>query len=535
MLKNFRAYYNAPVAQYLIKQYVTACTTCALANKYDIKKVVSSVERTMKPSRPRQHLYADLIPMFKGTFSYILFALDAYSQYVYAIPLKDKTSASVLQGFLAIFGTTGWYENIYLDNETSFVKVAKMLIKIAPIQVHYSTPYCHFQNSSENYIKHFKKTFLKILNDQENPQENSDWPLLLPTVTQAMNRQIISNLGITRENIHYNTSTEFYPLAELIRQDDSELNTHLDNETLDHFKTIMLQRKKRQKYSNKAKVPQYTEKAIVFMRDMIPSGSNILKIPQRGPFQITNIDERNVTLVEPETGQTVHTHIELIRPIDLKEFKLLLNKKWDLNVHHQKSIDRRTQPGIFDEPSNPIPLVDITDEIPLKEIKSEPKDELLDEIDLEQLFYPPPANITKSDQPTGSVNPQPETQKNLPANALINPLIERHEINPDNMSLEKTKDETQPNVVTDEIIDGHLAHNPVLPNTQHLTDEFDQTESNSTSSQNQLSQINSLHAFRDLSKPFKDTLKTKKEKMITFFLSKKDQYIKLPSGETEVD
>jgi hypothetical protein len=87
--------------------------------------------------------------MFKGTFSYILFALDAYSQYVYAIPLKDKTAASVLQGFLAIFGTTGWYENIYLDNETSFVKVAKMLVKLAPIQVHYSTPYCHFQNTSE--------------------------------------------------------------------------------------------------------------------------------------------------------------------------------------------------------------------------------------------------------------------------------------------------------------------------------------------------------------------------------------------------
>jgi hypothetical protein len=56
----------------------------------------------MKPTRPRQYLYADLIPMFKGTFSYILFALDAYSQYVYAIPLKDKTAASVLQGFLAI-------------------------------------------------------------------------------------------------------------------------------------------------------------------------------------------------------------------------------------------------------------------------------------------------------------------------------------------------------------------------------------------------------------------------------------------------
>ncbi len=136
MLKNFRIYYHNPAAQHLIKKNVESCTTCALATKYNIKKITPSVDRTMKPTRPRQYLYADLIPMFKGTFSYILFALDAYSQYVYAIPLKDKTAASVLQGFLAIFGTTGWYENNYLDNETSFVKVAKMLVKIAPIQVH---------------------------------------------------------------------------------------------------------------------------------------------------------------------------------------------------------------------------------------------------------------------------------------------------------------------------------------------------------------------------------------------------------------
>jgi hypothetical protein len=81
-----------------------------------------------------------------------------------------------------------------------------------------------------------------------------------------MNRQIIANLGVTRENIHFNTATEFYPLAELVRNDDAELNAHLDNETLNHFKTIVLQRKKRQKHSNKIKVPQYTEKAIVFMR-----------------------------------------------------------------------------------------------------------------------------------------------------------------------------------------------------------------------------------------------------------------------------
>jgi hypothetical protein len=306
MLKNFRIYYHNPAAQHLIKKYVESCTTCALATKYDIKKITPSVDRTMKPTRPRQYLYADLIPMFKGTFSYILFALDAYLQYVYAIPLRDKTAASVLQGFLAIFGTTGWYENIYLDNETSFVKVAKMLVKLAPIQVHYSTPYCHFQNTSETYIKNFKKTFLKVLNDQENPQENADWAILLPTIVQALNRKIISTLGVSREQIHYNSSDEFHPLAELSHSENAEIYEKLDGDTLNHFERIILQRKKRLKYSRKMEAPQFAEKAIVYMRDMIPSTSNILKIPQRGPFQILEIKERNVVLLDPETGQTVN-------------------------------------------------------------------------------------------------------------------------------------------------------------------------------------------------------------------------------------
>jgi hypothetical protein len=261
----------------------------------------------------------------------------------------------------------------------------------------------------------------------------------------------------------------------------------------------MLQRKKHQKYSNKAKVPQYTEKALVFMRDMIPSVSNILKIPQRGPFQITKINERNVTLLEPDTGQTIHTHIELIRPIDLKEFKLLLNKKWDLNVHHQKAIDKRTHPGLFDEPSNPIPLADIKiDDFP-DEIPHHPPAEVIDEIELENLFYPPPTTILNK-SPAGD-------EKNPPAPELINP--------PDG---------------------SELAKQTVSNDQQEVVDEFDQSESNTIHSlTSEFSQINSLHASRDLSKPFRDSLKSKKEKLITFFLSKHDQYIKVPRGETEVD
>jgi hypothetical protein len=173
-VKNFQTYYFHRKAAKLIKGYVHSCLTCSYAGKYDVKKVKPSTERTLQPTRPRQHMYCDLIPMPKGQFTYILFGLDAYSQYIYAIPIRDKTANAVLQGFLSLFAITGWYESLYLDNESSFQKAAGMLVKIAPMTIHYSSPYCHFQNNAENYIKSFKRTFLKILNDLENPQENKD-------------------------------------------------------------------------------------------------------------------------------------------------------------------------------------------------------------------------------------------------------------------------------------------------------------------------------------------------------------------------
>ena len=117
--RNFEHYYYHRTSTKLIKSYIRSCTTCTFASKYDVKKVILETERSLQPTRPRQYIYCNLIPMFRGTLSYILFCLDAYSQFIYAIPLKDKTSISVLQGLLWLFATTGWPEAIYLDNETS--------------------------------------------------------------------------------------------------------------------------------------------------------------------------------------------------------------------------------------------------------------------------------------------------------------------------------------------------------------------------------------------------------------------------------
>ena len=456
----------------------------------------------MQPQRPRQHLYADLIPMFKGKYSYILFALDAYSQYIYAIPLKSKTSDDVLQGFLSIFGTTGWYENIYLDNETSFIKTSKLLVKIAPIKIHYSTPYCHFQNSAENYIKNFKRIFLKILNDQQNPQENADWPLLLPTVTQALNRQIIPQLGMSRETIHYNTTQNFHPLAEITSEANAPFDQTALIESENVFTEILLKRQKSQKYSRKSNVPHFTENTIVFMRDLAPSVSTILKIPQRGPYTIKKVEDRNVTLTEIETGKTVHSHVENIRPLSISEFRLLLTNKWDLNTHTLKANEPLTQPGIFYSADDPLTLAEAVqamdksadDEALVKKDLNDAKntdpsidatfaeakiaDSIEDEIDLERLFYEPPSVTTV--------------------------LAQKDEITVPNA----------PNASNDELID-----------------EFDSTADQPLDNL----QFNSLHARLDLTKSFANTLKTKNERLVSFFLTKKDQYIKISDMDSEID
>ncbi len=127
-------------------------------------------------------------------------------------------------------------------------------------------------------------------------------------------------------------------------------------------------------------------------------------------------------------------------------------------------------------------------------------EEIIDEIDLEELFYPPPTNDS----------------------ALIAPNTLIDSISPLDLDME-----TQP-----------AENPPQAPATHEIADEFDDTQVNNCNA-NDLVFVNSLHAHRDLSKTFRDTLRSRKEKLITFFLSKHDQYVKVPGvgehAESDID
>jgi hypothetical protein len=96
-------------------------------------------------------------------------------------------------------------------------------------------------------MKDFKKSFVKILNGLEQLHNNDDWPLLLPTVTQALNRKIILSLGLSRDSLNYNRQTEFFPLAHLADDVSTDLDSIFNSLALNVYDHIKKQRDKRVK------------------------------------------------------------------------------------------------------------------------------------------------------------------------------------------------------------------------------------------------------------------------------------------------
>ena len=224
---------------------------------------------------------------------------------------------------------------------------------------------------------------MKLLNNEENPIQNSQWPLLLPTVVESVNKSIIQSLNVTRETLHYNVQSTTLPLTEISSEDNEQLNKAISNCSQNFFQTVLTTRQKHLKTNKKTRVPLFHDNQIVFVRNMAPTSSTILKIPNKGPYRIEKIKERNVTLIELETGKTFHSHVEHIRPLSLKEFKLLLNNKWDLTTNLQKSTKISDNNKIFDHPDSTFTLSESLF------FEQEPPPEIEDEIDLENLSYPP--------------------------------------------------------------------------------------------------------------------------------------------------
>ena len=164
---------------------------------------------------------------------------------------------------------------------------------------------------------------------------------------------------------------------------------------------------------------------------------------------------------------------------------MFLNKDWDLNTHNLKANEPISQPGIFRTPSNPMTL----DEV----LNLDAPEEVDDEIDLERLFYPsqPVKNTLQPENPPSLAQQLPQNQTNEP-NAKEEQESDQIDLRPLPLSAR----------LHDENIDD-------------IEDEF----------MDETMQFNSLNVKLDISKEYRTALQP--ERLVSFYLTKKDQYIKI--------
>ena len=123
-----------------------------------------------------------------------------------------------------------------------------------------------------------------------------------------------------------------------------------------------------------------------------------------------------MTLQEIETNKIQQSQVELLRPLSIKEFKLLLSKKWDLDSHLSKTAHSMATRSSFDSSLAPRPKEEI-----LQAETEKPAEE--ENLDLEQLFYQAPEAV-----------PEPQLEPQLqPADILADtlPFVEPVTIGPE--------------------------------------------------------------------------------------------------------
>jgi hypothetical protein len=146
---------------------------------------------------------------------------------------------------------------------------------------------------------------------------------------------------MTRESLHFNSPTEFYPLAHIAEEAQNDLQDAFNTFDRNFYNQLVQDRLKRQSYLNRSKIPIFYQGQLVFLKNQEPAaGSTILKLPFKGPYRVKTITSKNVVLVDLETGKDVTSYYEAIKPLSMKEFRLLLTKGWDSNLNNKKQTQK---------------------------------------------------------------------------------------------------------------------------------------------------------------------------------------------------
>ena len=201
------------------------CMVCAVTRTLRPEPRLGN-KRTLRPTAPRQVLFIDvkdsIRPRSHG-YRHVLVCIDAFSQYIYLIPLYNKSAPHMARRFQQEYlNHQGPLISIYSDNANSYLAEFRKTLAFHGIETQTGVPESQKSDFAEAAIRIVGQKLTKLLSDPEFDKSHRDWPTLLPSLARTINRTPLKRpfANFTREQIHFGNQTNHHsPLAIKITQE----------------------------------------------------------------------------------------------------------------------------------------------------------------------------------------------------------------------------------------------------------------------------------------------------------------------------
>ncbi|CAB0004121.1 unnamed protein product [Nesidiocoris tenuis] len=289
-----KALFHWPALEQFVRQKIQKCLPCQ-RSKPDQSGAKGHLSSFLT-SKPNEKLFIDVagpLPMSDG-YHFVFIAVDAFSRFVFLIPLRKATSETVIKSLQNhIFNNFGLWNSVCSDNDTIFTS-KRFTTFLFSHGIHHQRLIRHYPNPNlaERQIKNMKSAIIAF-----HAEDQTKWSQDLPFIQAALNSALVSSTGFTPARIFLGREL-LTPLHlrwdESNQSSDASIPPPADLWKVVYENLVRAHRKMQRDYNSKHKNMQFSVGDLVLLKTYILSNklkhvSTKLSFRYSDPYEITKI------------------------------------------------------------------------------------------------------------------------------------------------------------------------------------------------------------------------------------------------------
>lgn len=329
-LDKIKEHFYCPKLATLVYEYVKSCDFCQ-KRKMTQDATKSNITAFRMPSEPFEvweiDLYGRLPPTSDGD-SYIFTAVDLFSKYLFATPIRNKDALTVSNALFKLFTYFGVCNTLISDQGSEFIaEITRELCKSLHVTQEFTPSFVH------HCLGACERTH-STLAEKLTPYTSNDrksWNKFLPAVVFAMNTSANSSSGFSSYEIIYGQRPKF-PLTNPIRNFET-MNKGIQTYMKEHTEKLNVIRKiakenvdyKAEKMvasANKtSKELNIQERSYVYLQTKTSGEGQKLQNRFSGPYVVEQLSSPHmVVLRDPATNKLLNpVHRDRLKTAFIRE------------------------------------------------------------------------------------------------------------------------------------------------------------------------------------------------------------------------